>query len=74
METRGKMIQTAKAFRGSEGLKKALLKNQHRLAQAYIEALFTFANGRKAGIAEKANVEDIVRRASKARYPGALHP
>jgi hypothetical protein len=68
LETKGKMFD-GQTFKGAEGLKKALLQNQHRLAQAYTEALFTFANGRKAGLTEKALVEDIVNRASKVNYP-----
>lgn len=68
LETRGKM-PNGKRFQGSEGLKTVLHENQHRLAQAYVEALLTFATGRKTGITDKATVEDIVHRAEKAAYP-----
>jgi len=68
LETRGKVLNS-RSFEGIDGLKKALLANQDRLAKAYIEALLSFANGRKSGVADKAIVDGISKRASKVKFP-----
>ncbi len=68
LETEGQVFNGPK-FKGVEGLKKELMKNQRRLAETYTEALLTFANGRKVGLADEATVEDIINRTSRDSFP-----
>lgn len=68
LETKGRTTE-GQTFQGAQELKKVLLQKRDRVAHAYINALLTFANGRKAGITEKAVVEDILQRSAKADYP-----
>ena len=67
MATEGRV--QGKRFTGVEGLKKALLAKDTNLAEAYIEALLSMANGRKSGVADEAIVKDIVIKAKKADLP-----
>ncbi|WP_407652551.1 DUF1585 domain-containing protein [Aporhodopirellula aestuarii] len=56
-------------FSGVEGLQKALLSKDVLLAEAYIEALLSMANGRQSGVADKTIVQDIIKRANTADLP-----
>ena len=56
MATEGRV--QGKRFKGVEGLKKALLAKDTNLAEAYIEALLSMANGRESGVADEAIVKD----------------
>ena len=56
-------------FHGIEGLKHALLPNRNLLAEAYVEALLSFANGRKAGAADGQIVEEILASTRENDYP-----
>ena len=56
-------------FHGIEGLKHALLAKQNLLAEAYVEALLSFANGRKAGAADGQIVKEILASTRKDDYP-----
>ena len=67
LETEGRVYN--RRFRGVEGLKKAILAKDDKVAEAYIEALLSMANGRKAGVADQAIVENIVQTASKVDFP-----
>ncbi len=67
LETDGRV--QGKRFTGVEGLKKALQSNDSDLAEAYIQALLSMANGRKSGVADEAIVQDIVKNAKKADFP-----
>jgi len=68
LETKGKVLNR-KSFKGIKGLKQALLTHQDRLTEGYIQALLTFANGRKAGAVDKSIVDSITQRAAKVEYP-----
>ena len=67
LETEGRF--KSKRFKGVEGLKKILLTKDAKLAEAYIQALLSMANGRKAGVADETIVQDIVAKAKKADLP-----
>ena len=67
LETEGRV--KSKRFKGVEGLKKILLAKDTKLAEAYIQALLSMANGRKAGVADEAIVQDIITKAEKADLP-----
>ena len=67
LETDGRV--KSKRFKGVEGLKKILLAKDTKLAEAYIQALLSMANGRKAGVADDAIVQDIITKAEKADLP-----
>ena len=67
LETDGRV--KSKRFKGVEGLKKILLAKDTKLAEAYIQALLSMANGRKAGVADDAIVQDIITKAKKADLP-----
>jgi len=67
LATDGKLY--GRKFKGIDGLKKNLLKYDEKLAEAYIEALLTFANGRKAGVADQTLVQDILSRAKDHEFP-----
>ena len=62
-----------KQFRGIDGLKRALLSQQEGLAESYIGALLTMANGRKAGVADEDIIKGIIKQAKRVDYPaGAI--
>ena len=67
LETDGRV--KSKRFKGVEGLKKILLAKDTKLAEAYIQALLSMANGRTAGVADEAIVQDIITKAEKADLP-----
>ena len=67
LETEGRV--KSKRFKGVEGLKKILLAKDTKLAEAYIQALLSMANGRKAGVADEAIVQGIITKAEKADLP-----
>lgn len=67
LETDGKVGR--RKFRGMEGLKKALMANKEKVAEAYIRALLTMANGRQAGVADETIINDIVERAKEVDFP-----
>ena len=52
-----------------EGLKKVLQSKDSDLAEAFVQALLSMANGRKSGVADEAIVQDIVKNAKKADFP-----
>ena len=58
-----------KRFTGVVGLKKILLAKDTKLAEAYIQALLSMANGRKSGVADEAIVQDIITKAKKSDLP-----
>jgi len=67
LETNGRL--GGRKFVGVEGLKKLLLTKDKQLAETYISALLTLANGRKSGVADDTIVDDIVKRAGKVDFP-----
>ena len=67
LETEGRV--KSKRFKGVEGLKKILLAKDTKLAEAYIQALLSMANGRKAGVADEAIVQGIITKAEKTDLP-----
>lgn len=67
LETDGRVM--GRQFRGVEGLKRALLSKDERLAEAYIEALLSMANGRKSGVADEAIVRSIIDQSKSAKLP-----
>ena len=58
-----------KRFKGVEGLKKALRSKDSNLAEAYVQALLSMANGRKSGVADETIVQDIIKEAKKEDLP-----
>ena len=58
-----------KHFTGVVGLKKILLAKDTKLAEAYIQALLSMANGRKSGVADEAIVQDIITKTKKSDLP-----
>ena len=67
LETDGRVL--GRRFSGVDGLKKALLARDEALAEAYIEALLSMANGRKSGVADQTIVQSIISRAKKTDLP-----
>ena len=67
LQTEGQV--NSKRFKGVEGLKEILLARDVDLAEAYVQALLSMANGRKAGVADDAIVQDVIARAKKADLP-----
>ena len=67
LETEGRV--QGKRFTGVEGLKKVLQSKDSDLAEAFVQALLSMANGRKSGVADEAIVQDIVKNAKKADFP-----
>jgi cytochrome c553 len=57
-----------KTFVGAEGLKQALMENEQRFVENFIEALLYYANGREAGAADQAIVKDIVAKSAQRNY------
>ncbi|MDB4766893.1 DUF1588 domain-containing protein, partial [bacterium] len=67
LETSGKVGR--RSFEGAQGLKKALIGNVDRVAEAYTGALLSMANGRESGVADETIIKDIVKRAKKVGLP-----
>ena len=67
LETNGRV--QGKRFKGVEGLKKALRSKDSNLAEAYVQALLSMANGRKSGVADETIVQDIIKEAKKEDLP-----
>ncbi len=67
LETKGRV--QGKRFTGVEGLKKALLSKESNLAEAYIQALLSMANGRKSGVADETIVQGIIEKTKKEDLP-----
>ncbi|MEP3479824.1 MAG: DUF1592 domain-containing protein [Fuerstiella sp.] len=67
LETDGRVM--GRRYRGVEGLKRALLSKDERLAEAYIEALLSMANGRKSGVADEAIVRRLIDQSKTAKLP-----
>ena len=67
LDIKGKVFN-GEPFEGVNGLKTALYQNKDRLAEAYIEAIISFANGRKAGISEKNLVDEMIAKHRDNHY------
>ncbi|WP_044303715.1 DUF1588 domain-containing protein [Rhodopirellula sallentina] len=67
LETKGRI--QGRRVSGVAEVKRALLSQDQKLAEAYIEALLTMANGRKTGVADKAIVDGIIENARKSDLP-----
>ena len=68
IETAGR-LPNGKKYQGVDGLKKALLSNEKSLAESFVKALLSYANGRTSGAADEAIVKKIVNQASEYDYP-----
>ena len=67
LETTGQV--QGKRFKGVKGLKKALLAKESNLAEAYIQALLSMANGRKSGVADETIVQAIIKQTKNEDLP-----
>lgn len=67
LETNGSV--NGRKFRDIEGLKRALLRSEKQLAEAFVEALVTMAIGRKTGVVDEKMVAKILEKAKKQGYP-----
>ncbi|MGJ8653118.1 MAG: DUF1592 domain-containing protein [Opitutaceae bacterium] len=67
LDNKGK-LPGGEPFVGAEGLKKALMENEQKFVENFIEALLYYANGREAGAADQAIVKDIIAKSAKGNY------
>jgi len=68
IETNGR-LPNGKRFEGIDGLKKALLANENMLAESFVRALLSYANGRTTGTADDSVVKKIVDQGSEFDFP-----
>ena len=68
LDTKGKLYD-GQRFQGIDQMKQVLLSKKHSLAKGYLKALFSYVNGRKAGLADETIIINILKETEADNYP-----